>query len=675
MATLVVFPRKDGTALGAVLPPDPRRTRPGQVHLTDEEGARFGLPEDQVLLRTDAVPQPSHDETLPVWLRRVRRSLHRDVPWEKIHETLPAESEQTPRDLARLSGAADDAAAAAAMLALCAADPWFRRKGTKWVVVPRETALARAAAARAAHVAAVEDDAFRAWWPKRASVLPPGGMDGAIDAARAFALLGEPTPRSAPEGDDAVLPGDPARGHALMARFDLGEPDLALEALVAAGLLPEDVNPAPHRAGLGLQMPKSARAEAHRIAAEPCDRGAREDLTALFAVSVDDAETTEVDDALSVRRDGDALELLVHISDAADAVPVGGALDRSALARTSTLYVPDGAVTLFPADLVERRMSLDLGRDRAAVTGVFRIAPDGSVLSARFARTMIRVARRLDYQATRDPSSLAASADDAAALVAVAAALRDARRRAGALVAGMPSLAVWAEDGAPRVEPRHQDTPGDLVVAEAAVLYNAQAGRALAAADAAAFFRTQAPPKPEPREDDPLRPLLLRKRFAPTHLSTAPARHHGVGADAYAQATSPMRRVADLVNQRQLLAVATGAPRPYDHATLERMGETVSERERAVRRASADREDHWIARWLLPRLGEEVDTILSRAPRRSREGGGMGSVWFEPLLRELPFRAPEGWLAPPEGSPLRCRIHRIQPWRSRIELAPLSTSR
>jgi hypothetical protein len=130
-------------------------------------------------------------------------------------------------------------------------------------------------------------------------------------------------------------------------------------------------------------------------------------------------------------------------------------------------------------------------------------------------------------------------------------------------------------------------------------------------------------------------------------------------------ATSPIRRYADLVDQRQLVAAVAGEKPPYRHADLERLVGSVLERERAVRIAGDERADYWIARSLERRVGATIDGVLSRTPRR-----GMGSVWTPSLCRELPLRPAAGWTAPPEGTAGAWRVSRVAPWRGRIELEP-----
>jgi exoribonuclease-2 len=646
---VIAFPRRDRVVIGAVLAEDVGPDGRARVTVLAEDGARFALPAEQAIVRFQGLLDGLQGTGEVQRLAKLRAGASGTMSWPKTLAAAVPGASLSFDELAALAGATDVSARLRVALALGSAEPWLRRNGPVWAVVPREEASAKLAAADAARRAEKEDAAILEWWPRRGSSPAPPAASGAVAALAAFGMAGD-------------LPAT-SRGRLLAARLDLGDPDQAVEALVACGALPQDTDPSAHRAGLAEPFPAAADEEARRAAAEPVTTAGREDLTGLFAVSVDDEETIEVDDALSVRPAEGGVEILVHISDAAAVVARGGALDEALRARCSSLYRPDGPVTMLPLALVLGRASLDLGRVREAVTGFFVVAPDGTVRSSRFARTLVRVARRLTYEQTSDPAVLAADPASAAALVAAAAALREARIRGGATVTNLPSLKVRAEGGVPSVERRVQDTPGDTVVAESAVLFNAEAGKLFAARDAAALFRVQDPPRlPDPRADDPLRPLLVRRRFAPTHLRVEPSRHHGVGCDAYAQCTSPMRRYADLVNQRQLLAVAAGEKAPYLPAELETLAEHVSQRERAVRTAT------WVARDVERRGVREMAGVLSRMPRR-----GFGGVWVEDLLQELPLRVHDRWRSPPEGTSGTWRVARVAPWRGRIELSPIET--
>ncbi|MCE9638220.1 MAG: RNB domain-containing ribonuclease [Planctomycetes bacterium] len=654
---VIAFPRRERVVLAVVLSENPGPGGVARLTVLAEDGARFPLPADQVFARFPGLLDQTAAGPAPQRLGKLRAGASTPLSWSKAIAGAPAGATLTFDELAVAAGARTSNERLRVALALGASEPWLRRTGPTWFVVPAEEARAKVAAAEAARRAEREDAAIAEWWPRRESSLPPDGAKGAVEAIREYAIRGDAPGCTTPVSD---------RGRTLAARFDMVEPDQVLDALAACGLLDPATNPAPWRAALAGGFAQDATDEARRAAAAPCASSGREDFTDLHTVAVDDEETTEVDDAISVRRVPGGVEILIHIADTAAVVPVGSPLDLVLRARATSLYVPDGAVTMLPGVLVEDRVSLDAGVVRAAVTGVFVVAPDGAVVSSRFVRSLVRVTNRLTYDATRDSSVLAATPADAAALVAAAEALRAARIRDGAIVLNLPSMKVRAEDGAPHLEVRHQDTAGDSVVAEAAVLYNAEAGRLFASRDVAALFRTQEAPRgAAPDATDPLFPVLVRRRFAPSHVRVEPSRHHGVGRDAYAQCTSPMRRYADLVNQRQLLAVAAGEPPPYLPAALETIAAEISERERAVRRAADDRMWHWIALDVKRRGVTSFEGVLTRAPRR-----GMGGVWVPDLLQELPLRAPDRWRAPPEGTRAVWPVGRVSPWRSRIELSP-----
>lgn len=648
---VVALHRRERVALAAVVAEKPSHDGAGMLTLVAEDGARFTFPASQALVRTSDVPAPLPGEETARWLARLHAAAARPVDWRGVHGRATEGVAYGVDALAGLAGLDGALGSLAAALASSGAEPWFRRDGTRFVAAPRADAEAKVARIEASKLAHAEDEALRAWWPHRGDGPSPQACRGALDALGDFALRGQVH--------------DAERGRVLAAKLDVPEPDQVLEALVAVGALPADVNPAPYRAGLVGGFRRGALDESERVAATPVDVSGREDLTGLHAVAVDDAETTEVDDAISVRETPDGTEVLVHIADAAAAIAVGSPLDKDAAYRVSSLYMPESAVSMLPRPLVER-LSLEAGLVREALTGVFRISADGRVAASRFVRSVVRVTRRLTYEQTAEASALAASEEASRRLVAVAEALRAARREAGAVLVSLESLKVSVADGVARLAVRHQATPGDLVVGELMVLFNREAARTLAAADAPAFYRTQdAPRDPEPRSDDPLYPIRARRRFAPSNVSIEPGRHCGVGADQYLQATSPIRRFADLVNQRQIAAVAAGAKPPYRHADLERLVGHLIERERAVRLASDERTDHWIARAHESRTGGSLAGVLSRAPRR-----GLGAVWVPSLCRELPLRPSPGWTAPPEGTAAEWRIAKVAPWRGRIELEP-----
>jgi exoribonuclease-2 len=112
--------------------------------------------------------------------------------------------------------------------------------------------------------------------------------------------------------------------------------------------------------------------------------------------------------------------------------------------------------------------------------------------------------------------------------------------------------------------------------------------------------------------------VLLRRALQPVSLSTERGPHAGLGLALYAQLSSPLRRYADLVLQRQLRAALAGEPAPYSTAGLLSIIAVVEESERAIRRAEAAEGVRW-ALELVARL--ERGTPLAGVVLGSAPGG------------------------------------------------------
>jgi hypothetical protein len=687
---VVVIPRSKSPVLAYV---EGTENDGAVLVLRAEDGARFRFPADRVLatypivLVGEPIKTPRSERPTEDLFRSVRHFSPPFRDWLALRSTMEDGEQIEIRDVDTRQRVQAMCGPVAVALGLAEAAPWFRRRGTTLTAVPMKEALQELFHLHDGEFVAAGDAAVRDWWPRRADGVPDGWQDPAgdvgvrariaLERARFFEIDYEPDPDVAAAGAldalvDWALGGDvagDARGKQLARSLGLpDDPDQLLEQLVDCGVLGGDVEPAPQRAGLAEGFSEEALAEAAEIVDQPISEG-RADLTHVFTVAVDDADTREVDDALSIRRDGDVVELSVHISDVAASVPVGSALDAAVRDRASSLFLPDRSVLMFPPDVVLGRLSLSEDEERPSLTGVFRLDADGRVLDARFVRSLVRLTRRVTYEETRDPAALGPDAETGRLLVRVAEALRVQRERRGARLLRLPSQKVTVEDGVPKVALRLQDAPGDVAVSEAMVLHNTRAGELLADAGFAALYRGQSSEAPAgrriPEPGDPLYASRIRRTFAPTHTSADPLEHAGLGAPAYAQCTSPMRRYADLVNQRQLAAAAHGEPPPYDRDTIAALAPALHDRERAVRHAADARTQYWVARAVESGRQRTLHGVLSKAPRR-----GLGSVWVPELCRELPLRAPRGWRAPREGTRADWRVAAVRPFRGRIELAP-----
>ncbi|MCU0723714.1 MAG: RNB domain-containing ribonuclease, partial [Planctomycetes bacterium] len=123
-------------------------------------------------------------------------------------------------------------------------------------------------------------------------------------------------------------------------------PAAAFDALLACGHFRPDQNLALERSGYPARF--DARLEATPPPVFARDPG-RPDLRALPAFSIDEASTRDQDDAFAVERRGDgSLDVWVLVADVASAVAPGTPLDREALRRGCSLYMPEKTLGMLP---------------------------------------------------------------------------------------------------------------------------------------------------------------------------------------------------------------------------------------------------------------------------------------------------------------------------------------
>jgi exoribonuclease-2 len=303
-------------------------------------------------------------------------------------------------------------------------------------------------------------------------------------------------------------------------------------------------------AGLRAGFPEAVVAEAANVTAPE-----RPETDGGFSITIDDEETVEIDDALSCESKPDgAIRVRVHISLVADFVAKDGPMDREAAHRATTVYLPETTVRMLPDPVSCAAASLIAGESRPVLTTDVVISPTGEVVEASIYPSRIRISQRLDYdRADRILAGAEVSGEIAESLAKLnhaATLLRERRRRAGALFIQRREAKVRVRGDDIQIELLDTNSPSRLLVGEFMVLSNFVAARYAADHRIPIIYRVQ------PRSGGDFAGQRPR-------LSLYPEYHAGIGLDYYAQFSSPIRRYADLVLQRQLLAALA---RP-DHST------------------------------------------------------------------------------------------------------------
>ena len=129
------------------------------------------------------------------------------------------------------------------------------------------------------------------------------------------------------------------------------------------------------------------------------DCAGRRDLRDVTMVTIDGEDAKDLDDAVSVSFDGTYYHLGVHIADVTNYVQENSELDREALKRGTSVYLPDRVIPMLPKRLSNGICSLNEGQERLALSCIMTINEKGRVIGHQIAETVIRVDRRMTYTA------------------------------------------------------------------------------------------------------------------------------------------------------------------------------------------------------------------------------------------------------------------------------------
>jgi exoribonuclease II len=289
-------------------------------------------------------------------------------------------------------------------------------------------------------------------------------------------------------------------------------------------------------------------------------------LAPVQAFSVDDSQTTEIDDALSIQGLGSGTVTLgIHIAAPGLAIAPDGAIDAVARQRLSTVYMPGHKITMLPEAVVQA-YTLQAGRDCPALSLYLTVDETSlEITDSRTALERVPIAHNLRHdqldaviteawlagEASPEPvpAEIAALQPQLAFLLQLANHLKAQRMvvRGKPEMNNRPDYSFRLQDVAgdePKgsetvvITTRQRGAPLDMMVAEAMILANSTWGQWLASCGVPGIYRSQASLAPGVK----------------VRMGTKAQPHAGIGVPAYAWSTSPLRRYVDLVNQWQIIA-------------------------------------------------------------------------------------------------------------------------
>ena len=639
------------------------------VIVRNEENREDKVPRSKLLSQSQASASitPTHDPAeITQWLRQVaqrRDTLASSINLEETWELLV--DDQASMELDELAdlyfGKKPDAEQRSGLYRALDQDKiWFIRKNN--VYLPRSRTLVQETLQRqrTEEERIQERGLVTVWlrqiWHGGTRGPSPAGGDRYLTWIREVAVLGNEASHF-------------KEIQALFKELDITGKDAAFRVLVKAGIWSEDEFITLHRHHPPDEFAPELEAAAGLL--EGVDRSqGRVDLTHLACITIDDSDTTEIDDALSLEVIEGGHRIGVHIADVTAVIAIGSELDREARERGTDIYLPERKMRMLPEALGDRACSLVAGKPRPAFSFLLEVDSLGQITSVQLARTLIQVRERLTYEQADKALANPAELPNWAPLLDICRLLRDQRSQAGAftLPFGRVTIKVDTKVDPPdiRILPEDPNSVSQLIVSELMIQANRSAGEYCVEHGIPAIYRSQPAPE-QALPKDSLTPEIIfkmRRYLRKGEVGLDPQRHSGLGLEAYVQATSPIRRFSDLLIQRQLSAHLAGQTLPYTRVDLEGLlidvGRTASQAEQLER----ERKMYWTLRYLEQRRWQEFDAIvLGNFPDKH-------VIQLLPILFETDCPHVPGRPLPP-GSRIRVRIDVVWPRQESVRVSPL----
>lgn len=379
--------------------------------------------------------------------------------------------------------------------------------------------------------------------------------------------------------------------------------------LVKLGEWEEDENLDLLKSGVETAFTQAQLEASARLTGQQADLAGREDLRDLPCLTIDGPFTQDFDDAISFKMVGDELHVGVHIADVAGAISEDSILDLTAAERASSQYLPRRHIPMLPEDLSRDVLSLRQGRDSNAISLLARFDKAGALLDYRFAPTVIHVAQQLIYE---DVNAQLEGDPLFKEMHRFSQRLGHKRMHIGALNLSLPDLEVRF-NGELSLKLVEQDTPSRIIVAEFMILYNWLAAKFCMENQIPILFRTQADPSERlPLDEKGYLYYVFRQRrkLSPLHIRTKPDPHSGLGVEMYIQATSPIRRYHDLVNQRQIHNYLLQKELIYDEKRLKEIRISTAPVIKSLGIIKRNRLRYWILKYLSQHRGKKLKALV-----------------------------------------------------------------
>jgi exoribonuclease-2 len=402
-------------------------------------------------------------------------------------------------------------------------------------------------------------------------------------------------------------------GKAILARAGIDPDEGIFKILAKLGVFDENENTDLHRYNISPDFPEKVMdfaTERIRSAQGTTDAGQRKDLTMLSSMTIDGQSTLDFDDAISIEDHGDHYRLGVHIVDVGHFVKKGDLIDREAIARGSSIYMPDQKIPMLPTSLAEDLCSLKAGQLRPAISILVNLTRFSEIIDYEIVPSMIKVEHQLTYY---DVNTIGDDDQRIIILRDIAEKFRQKRMAGGAVQITLPDINVWVgNNGEITVNRINRESPARMLVSEIMIMANWLMAKFLAKHNIPAIYRSQKGPRErlyKGAEGTLFQNCMQRKMLSRFVLGTEPENHSGLGLNAYVTATSPIRKYFDLATQRQIRAVL-GLEAPSTSEEIDGMIQVLELPMSHVMKLQHNRHRYWLLKYLEKRIGQKEEAVV-----------------------------------------------------------------
>ena len=402
-------------------------------------------------------------------------------------------------------------------------------------------------------------------------------------------------------------------GKAILARAGIDPDEGIFKLLAKLGVFDENENTDLHRYNISPDFPEKVMdfaTERIRSAQGTTDAGQRKDLTMLSSMTIDGQSTLDFDDAISIEDHGDHYRLGVHIVDVGHFVQKGDLIDREAIARGSSIYMPDQKIPMLPTSLAEDLCSLKAGQLRPAISILVNLTRFSEIIDYEIVPSMIKVEHQLTYY---DVNTIGDDDQRIIILRDIAEKFRQKRMAGGAVQITLPDINVWVgNNGEITVSRINRESPARMLVSEIMIMANWLMAKFLAKHNIPAIYRSQKGPRErlyKGAKGTLFQNCMQRKMLSRFVLGTEPENHSGLGLNAYVTATSPIRKYFDLATQRQIRGVL-GLEAPSTSEEIDGMIQVLELPMSHAMKLQHNRHRYWLLKYLEKRIGQKEEAVV-----------------------------------------------------------------